>query len=117
MDREASLDRRSTLHAFTKVYLHGPFGAGKTTAALERIRWLLGQERVRGDEILVLVPQRTLAHPYEQALRGPDMPPGPPVRITTFAGLARAAVALYWPLLAEEAGFADPHREPTFLNL
>ena len=117
MDRDAPLERESTLHSFAKVYLYGPFGAGKTTAALERIRWLLDQERVRGDDILVLVPQRTLAHPYERALRGPDMPPGPPVRITTFAGLARAAVALYWPLLAEEAGFADPHREPIFLNL
>ncbi len=117
MDLDTPLDLMSALHSFHKVYLHGPFGAGKTTAALERIRWLLDQERVRGDDILVLVPQRTLAHPYERALRGPDMPPGPPVRITTFAGLARAAVELYWPLLAEEAGFADPRREPIFLNL
>ncbi len=111
------MDLQTTLHAFTKAYLHGPFGAGKTTAALERVRWLLAQERIRGDDILVMVPQRTLARPYYQALRGPDVPPGPPVHITTFAGLARSAVALYWPLLAEQAGFADPHREPIFLNL
>jgi hypothetical protein len=39
------------------------------------------------------------------------------VRITTFAGLAREAVQLYWPLMAEPAGFADPAKEPTFLNL
>ena len=77
----------------------------------------MGRERTRGDDILVLTPQRTLAEPYQQALRGADAPAGPPVRITTFAGLARQAVELYWPLLASVAGFADPKREPTFLNL
>ena len=39
------------------------------------------------------------------------------MQVTTFAGLARHAVELYWPLLATVAGFADPKREPTFLNL
>ena len=48
--------------AHTSDLLSGPFGSGKTTLAVERIRWLLRQERVRGDDILVLVPQRTLAH-------------------------------------------------------
>jgi hypothetical protein len=105
------------LLAHNKLYLSGPFGSGKTTAAIERIKWLLHQERVRGDDVLVLTPQRTLARPYYEALRGPDVPPGPPVQVTTFAGLARSAVELYWPLLAEAAGFADPRQEPTFLNL
>jgi superfamily I DNA/RNA helicase len=105
------------LRATTKLYLSGPFGAGKTTLAVERIRWLLGRERTRGDEILVLVPQRTVAQPYLAALRGPDAPPGPPVQVTTVAGLARSAVELYWPLLASQAGFADTRREPVFLNL
>lgn len=105
------------LLARNRLYLTGPFGSGKTTLAVERIKWLLRQERVRGDDILVLTPQRTLARPYYEALRAADVPPGPPVRVTTFAGLARAAVELYWPLLAEKAGFADPRQEPTFLNL
>ena len=100
-----------------KLFLSGPFGSGKTTLALERIRWLLRQERVRGDDILLLTPQRTVAEPYYQALRGPGLPSGTPVRVTTLAGLARQSVELYWPLLATVAGFADPAREPTFLNL
>jgi hypothetical protein len=100
-----------------KVLLHGPFGAGKTTLAVERVRWLLRQERIRGDQILILVPQRTLAEPYLGALRGPDAPPGPPVAITTFASLAQQSVERYWPLLAATAGFGDPTREPTFLSL
>lgn len=100
-----------------KLFLSGPFGSGKTTLAIERIRWLLAQERVRGDDILVLTPQRTVAEPYFSALRSGAMPSGAPVRVTTLAGLARQAVELYWPLLAPVAGFTDPQREPTFLNL
>jgi len=98
-------------------FLSGPFGAGKTTAALAHLQQLLHQERVRGDDILVLLPQRSLATPYQEALRGAMLPPGPAVRVTTFASLAQQAVELYWPLLAPTAGFADPSREPTFLTL
>lgn len=99
------------------LYLYGPFGVGKTTVAIERIRHLLRQERVRGDDILVLVPQRTLGRPYHEALQRADVPAGAPVQVTTVAGLARSAVSLYWPLMAPSAGFADPSKEPTFLNL
>ena len=105
------------IQANNKLYLTGPFGSGKTTLAIERIRWLLTQERVRGDDILVLTPQRTLAEPYYTVLRSATMPSGAPVRVTTLAGLARHAVELYWPLLATVANFADAQREPTFLNL
>jgi hypothetical protein len=103
--------------ARNSLYLSGAFGTGKTSAALARIRWLLGQERIRGDDILVLVPQRSLGRPYTEQLRGPEIPPGPPVRVTTYAGLARAAAELYWPLVAPQAGFRDARKEPTFLNL
>ena len=99
------------------LFLSGPFGAGKTTIAIERIRHLLGQERIRGDQILVLVPQRTLGQPYTEALRHSELPAGAQVQVTTMASLARSKVALYWPLVAEAAGFADPRVEPTFLNL
>ncbi len=106
----------SVLQANT-LFLSGPFGAGKTTAAIERIQWLLRQERVRGDQILVLVPQRTLGQPYQEALHRPEVPAGALVQVTTVATLARSSVALYWPLAARSAGFAEPRREPTFLNL
>jgi hypothetical protein len=95
-------------------FLSGPLGAGKTTAALAHLHQLLRQERVRGDDILVLLPQRSLAAPYREALRATSLPPGSAVRVTTFASLAQQAVELYWPLLAPTAGFADPGREPTF---
>lgn len=100
-----------------KLFVTGPYASGKSELALARIRWLLAQERVRGNQILVLTPQRSLGQSYYDALRRADIPPGPPVRITTVAGLARQAVTLYWPLVGPEAGFADPSREPTFLTL
>ena len=100
-----------------KVFLSGPFGSGKTQLAIERIAWLLRQERIRGDDLLVLVPQRTLAARYYASLSQTSLPPGPPVRITTLAGIARSAVQLYWPLVAEQSGFDNPAAEPTFLNL
>lgn len=105
------------IQSATKLFLTGPYGSGKTEAGVERLRWLLRQERVRGDDILILVPQRTLGEPYRQALRGARAPIGAPVTITTVARLAGDAVELYWPLLAPHAGFTDPHKEPTFLNL
>ena len=107
---------RSVLQ-FNTLYMSGPFGAGKTTAAIGRVLWLLRQERVRGDQILVLVPQRSLGQPYQEALRSSDVSAGALVQVTTAASLARSSVALYWPLAARAAGFDEPRREPTFLNL
>ncbi len=110
-------DTDGSILQFNTLYLSGPFGAGKTTAAIGRVLWLLRQERVRGDQILVLVPQPSLGQPYHKALRSSDVPAGALVQVTTTASLARSSVALYWPLAARAAGFADPSREPTFLNL
>lgn len=111
------LNHAEKIESYNTLFLSGPFGSGKTTLAIKRIRWLLAQERVRGDDIIVLVPQPTLTQPYYQALRGPDTPSGPPVRVTTLSGFASNALELYWPLIASEARFVDSQKEPTFLNL
>jgi len=98
------------------LFLEGPAGAGKTTAAVARLRRLL-EQGAPAEEILVLAPQRTLLLPYQQALRSPDLPPGGVVETLTVGGLARRMVALFWPLVAERAGFAHPDRPPVFLTL
>jgi len=98
------------------IFLEGPAGAGKTTAAVQRLRHLLAVG-VPGETILVWVPQRTLAGPYYQALRAPEVPGGALVDVVTVGGLARRMVDLFWPLVAEQSGFADPDRPPTFLTL
>jgi hypothetical protein len=99
-----------------RVFLEGPAGAGKTTTANQRLLRLL-KEGVPGGSILVLTPQRTLAAPYETALRRSRLRAGGLPALSTAGGLARRMVELFWPLAAGPAGFADPDRPPTFLTL
>lgn len=98
------------------VFLEGPAGCGKTTVAVRRMLHLL-EAGVRADRILVWVPQRSLARPFIEALRRPTVPAGARVDVLSLDGLARRTVDLFWPLVAEEAGFADPTRRPVFLTL
>ncbi|MDH4136537.1 MAG: DEAD/DEAH box helicase family protein, partial [Anaerolineae bacterium] len=100
----------------SKIFLEGPAGAGKTTAGIGRLLRLL-TSGVSADSILVIVPQRTLATPYYEALRRPELAAGGQVTILTVGGLARRMVDLFWPLIAEEAGFGQPDQPPTFLTL
>ncbi|MBN2550234.1 MAG: hypothetical protein JXB15_13810 [Anaerolineales bacterium] len=99
-----------------RIFLDGPAGCGKTTAAVERLLRML-ERGIPGDTILLLVPQRTLAEPYHRALRLPHTPAGGEVSILTVGGLAQRMVDLFWPLVAERAGFAHPDALPTFLTL
>ncbi len=98
-----------------RLFLEGPAGSGKTTAAVARLLALL-DAGVPGAHILVLVPQRTLAGPYYAALRSPAAAPGGQVSVLTAGGLAQRMVDLFWPLVAKDAGF-DPLRPPAFLTL
>ena len=98
-----------------RVFLEGPAGAGKTTLAVRRVLHLI-QGYVPAESIVVLVPQRALGTPYLQAVWELDMPRGE-LTVVTVGGLARRMVELFWPLVSEEAGFAQPAREPLFLTL
>ena len=98
------------------LFVSGSAGAGKTTAAVHRLRRLL-ESGVRADSILVLLPQRTLVRPYREALRDPALAAGAAVAVTTVGGLAKRVVELFWPLVAADAGFAEPEREPVFLTM
>jgi len=72
---------------------------------------------IPGGSILVLTPQRTLATPYLEALRSSETPPGERVTVLTVGGLARRNLDLFWPLVAADAGFAQPDAPPVFLTL
>ena len=98
------------------IFLEGIAGTGKTTVGVERVLHLLSNG-VPGNQILLLVPQRTLATPYYEALRSPGVPPGGSVNILTIGGLARRMVDLFWPVIVEDAGFVHPNQPPTFLTL
>ena len=98
------------------LWVGGLPGSGKSTALVARLAALLREGR-RPYEILVLAPQRAQAERYEAALAQLDAPTRGGVDLVTFYGLARRSVALFWPLVAEQAGFARPDREPTFLTI
>ena len=100
----------------TRVFLSGPAGTGKTTVGVERVLHLL-ENGIPGNQILLLVPQRTLATPYYDALHSPNTPAGGAVSILTVGGLARRMVDLFWPIVSEAAGFENPNHPPTFLTL
>jgi hypothetical protein len=99
-----------------KTFLEGPAGCGKTTAGVERMLTLM-QQGAPGSAILLLLPQRTLAQPYQEALNLPGAAAGGLAAPTTAGGLAQRMVELFWPLAAETAGFARPDQPPTFLTL
>lgn len=99
-----------------RLFIEGPFGAGKTTYALTTLsNWL--EAGVPPEKILVIIPQRSLAKRYLNALRFASLGPLGDVEIRTVGGLAQEAALLYWPLVAREMGFAHPEREPHLLTI
>ena len=99
-----------------KIFVSGPFGTGKTSAGVERMRFLLSQG-VPADSILMLAPQRTMQEPFLDLLYSPERAAGGEVTSATMGGLARRMVDLFWPLAAEAAGFSNPDQPPIFLSL
>jgi hypothetical protein len=100
----------------TSCFLTGPSGTGKTTAGVERLLHLI-ENGIPGNAILILVPQRTLASPYYDALNKASTPPGCAVSILTIGGLARRMIDIFWPIVADEAGFKFQNKSPKFLTL
>jgi hypothetical protein len=99
-----------------KIFLEGPTGTGKTTVGVERMLYLMSSG-IPGSSILVVVPQPTLGTLYLEAMNTPGVVAGGIVDIVTISGLARRMVDLFWPIVAEKAGFSRPEVPPTFLNL
>lgn len=98
------------------IFLEGAAGTGKTTAGTGRLRYLL-ESGVSADTILVLVPQRALSLPYRNVLQDSRRIPGGQVTIHTIGSLSQAMVDLFFPLIAETAGFGQPLERPQFLSL
>jgi hypothetical protein len=100
----------------SKIFLEGPAGTGKTTASAARVMKMMS-EGIRGDSFLLLSPQRSLADPYLNSLNTSGAAAGGMASVSTFGGLARRMIDLFWPILGGEAGFKKPQREPVFLTM
>jgi hypothetical protein len=97
-------------------FFEGPAGSGKTTAAVHRALRILNNLE-SGENLLVIVPQRSLASPYLDMLEYfPELNTGR-MNVLTLGGLARRAAELFWPQYAGEAGFSHPGSMPVFLTL
>jgi hypothetical protein len=94
-----------------RVYLRGHAGLGKTARLAARLDELL-RAGVRPDQIVCFAASAGLQQRMRRA-----QPFAPSGTITTFPAFARRHVALFFPLIARGAGFADPSREPVFLNV
>ena len=100
----------------TFTFLEGPPGSGKTSLAKEHLLYLLNTG-INPQEILILLPQRSLGKPYLDILNRSDLPPGGVNTVLTLSGLAQRMITLFWPVILEEAGFRQPDKEPVFLTL
>ncbi len=100
----------------SRLFVSGRAGTGKTTAGVERLRFLL-EQGIPADSILMLTPQRTLQEPYLDLLYSPERLAGGEVTSATVGGLARRMCDLFWPIAAEAAGFKNPEQAPVFLTL
>ncbi|MEO6063685.1 MAG: hypothetical protein ABIQ99_17270 [Thermoflexales bacterium] len=100
-----------------RVYLHGPPRSGKTARlAAQLVDWL--DRGVRPDRILALSASRPQAGRFRESLgRAAATGTFGQPRIGTFYGLAQQHVDLFFPLVAQAAGFADPRREPAFIDI
>ena len=100
----------------TCLFVSGSAGTGKTTAGVERLRYLL-EQGIPASSILMLTPQRTMQEPYLDLLFSPERRAGGEVTSATIGGLAKRMVDLFWPVAAEAAGFKNPDQTPVFLTL
>lgn len=98
------------------LFVSGPAGTGKTTASVKRLVRLSSQIP-DPDSILILVPQRSLASPYLQAIRKHTFNAPSPHTILTLGGLAQRGISLFWPIIAQDAGFKHYKKPPVFLTL
>ncbi len=99
-----------------KIALVGTAGTGKTTAGTLWLKKLL-ESGIPPHQILLFVPQRTLAKPYEDILWDDlDLARSLPTTVT-LGGLARRMLELFWPTISDQTGVANPNRPPQFLTL
>ncbi len=98
------------------IFLSGQAGTGKSTTALAYLN-LLRNEKISGNRILVLVPQRSLGISYQKFLDDCGDFNGGVVTIQTLGGVAQRMIRLFWPVIAPLTNFSKAKHKPIFLTL
>lgn len=99
------------------VFFSGPASNGKTTSGLIRLHNLLNQSSPNQGNILILVPQRSLAEPYFQFTETADFAAKDRVSVLTMSSLVRRMISLFWPIIASHQLFKHPYEQARFLTL
>ncbi len=94
----------------------GPAGAGKTTRIADALAGLI-ENGVRPDRVLCLVAQHSAIARMRRRLAAVRTPTRGEPLITTISAFAQRNVSLFFPVLAQKAGFARTDREPVFTTL
>ncbi len=97
------------------VYLYGPAGMGKTTALHHRLLRLL-RDGEPAYTVLALVAEPEHRSAFFDAVHDSGLGPYAELTVTHYNRLAQSMVALFWPLVARDAGFERPYVPPTFLS-
>lgn len=100
----------------SRLFVSGPMGAGKTTAAYERLAEIRGVLNIFPGTILVLTPQRTMSDPYIRLADYKYQLNSSRIELNTMSGLVRRLVKLFWPLLSGKTLFNNPYQAPLFLT-
>ncbi len=100
----------------SKIFLQGQAGTGKTTAGTLWLQKLVSTG-IPTHQILIYVPQRTLAQPYKNFDQLNSDPFPGLLNVITFGSLARRMVDLFWPMISNKVGVAEPNLQPHFLTM
>jgi hypothetical protein len=98
------------------IFLSGYAGSGKTTTGKAFLENLL-DNKVPGNKILVLVPQKSLGLTYTDFFDSIETFNGSLPVIQTMSGISQRIINLFWPIIANQFNFANSKRPPTFLNI
>ena len=107
--------QREAVTAGGTSFLYGPAGTGKTTALHHRLLSLL-REGEPAYTILTLVAEPEHRAAFFDAVHDSGLGPFAELNVTNYTGLAQSMVALFWPLVARDAGFERPYVPPTSLS-
>lgn len=95
-----------------RIFLSGIAGSGKTTAVALRILYIM-DHTAAWPTIMVLTPDQSTMKPYQSLISKEGLRP----RVSSFYAFAKRSVTLFWPMIAEKAGFGKPDKSPIFLTI
>ncbi|MDO9087861.1 MAG: hypothetical protein Q7U53_16765 [Anaerolineaceae bacterium] len=98
------------------VFLSGLPGSGKSTTGKAYLELLINN-KIPGNKILILVPQKSLGLTYTEFFDSVENYNGSLPTIQTMSGISQKIISLFWPIIANQFDFSNPKQPPTFLNI